>query len=330
MADSIREALTAAYADENKEAPEVEVEASPEPVVDATPEVTPEVAEPAKDAAPEPAATVEPPAAEKIDPPPGSWKPSEKSHWDKLPADVRAAVKRREAETSRAFQQTADARKAYDTLGEIFTPYVGLMQRHGIRDPLREIVQPLIQTRAALEAGTPEQKAALLVQLIDQFKVDTDVMNEIYNDPKRVPGQNRHAAPPPPQPVNFREIPELAPLFGLAEQVTARRQQQARAEIEKIASDPNFEDLREDTADILEKAARRGEELSIEEAYRRAAIVSGKQPLPAAPVSPSEAAAILAKSRNAASSVAGAPKAVPAAKPQTLREELAAAFADAM
>ena len=99
--------------------------------------------------------------------------------------------------------------------------------------------------------------------------------------------------------------------------------------ISEVSSLPYFEDLREEAADLLDAAAARGRNLSLKQAFDIAAQMAGITPAPDAPSAKnvSEAAAMLARSRKAASSVAGAPKQGSGTKPTSLRETLEAAMA---
>jgi hypothetical protein len=124
-------------------------------------------------------------------------------------------------------------------------------------------------------------------------------------------------------------MPELAPLFQMAEQVTAaqtRKVDEAYAQVEAL---PHFEIVRADMADILERAVHAGKSMPVQEAYRRAVAMNPDlEPVSAIPSKDqvSQAASTLAKARNAASTVAGAPKTGAAKAPDTLRGALEAAF----
>jgi hypothetical protein len=75
----------------------------------------------------------------------------------------------------------------------------------------------LLATRAALEVGTPTQKAQLVANLIHQFGVDiASLDNFLANGPAAQPQQA-----PAVQPQNYfdpTQHPALQPLFSLAEQ----------------------------------------------------------------------------------------------------------------
>jgi hypothetical protein len=99
--------------------------------------------------------------------------------------------------------------------------------------------------------------------------------------------------------------------------------------VSEVSSLEHFDTVREDMADVLERAYKAGRVMTMQEAYSRAVAMNPDiEPVARQPtaVTTSEAAAILAKSRRAASSVSGAPKVSPSGKPTTLREQISAAM----
>lgn len=335
MADSIREALTSAFAADEKE------EISTPVVAEATPEVVPDtsIADPAAPVigseappAPKPAEAAKPSTS--ATPPagatpvatpapiaaPASWKAAEKAFWDKIPPEARAAVMRREQETQRVLSHSAEARKHQQSFQQAMTPYQPLFDAYGVKDPIQALI-PLMQTRAALEVGNPDQKAQLVANLVHQFGIDIQKLDGFL-----VKGPTPQA--PVQQALDPRSIPELQPLFQIAEQFKQQQETKVAAAIAEVESLPHFEELREDMADVLDRAAARGKSLTVKQAYDVAAGALGLTPAPAVPsaANVSEAAAMLAKSRKAASSVAGAPKGAAGSKPSSLRDTIEAAM----
>lgn len=341
MSDSLREALTAAYESAPKEDPVPEiipedvstetqapadVAAADEPEStqqeDTTPAVKPDSAEkspPVAGALPSEAAPAEPVAK-----PPRGWGAEAKKVFATLPEAVRKDVLRREKEISLGLENVAPIRKHYESFKEVVKPFEPLMNAYGVTDPLPTI-QNLLQIRAALEVGTPEQKSRLISNMIYDFGIDIDQLADLITERGPVGNSPR---PGPAPAFNPRSIPELQPLFDMA----ARAQQAAVAKAEdavaSIESQPHFEDVREDMADIIERFHTAGKSISIEAAYKRAlAMNPDLEPAPAQvpQITKSQAAAILA-SRNAASSVGGAPRT--GAKPigDDIRSHLEAAW----
>jgi len=267
-----------------------------------------------------PAAT---PAAPVVgDKAPASWKAEEKAAWATVPASARAAIVRREQETQRVLSGSAQARKLEADFQKAIHPFTPLMEAHGIA-PIPAI-ESLLQMRAALEVGTKEQKAQLVSNLVRQFGVDIETLDGLLSASHGQP-----VAQPQPR-IDPRGIPELAPLFSLAEQVTAAQAAKLEAQFEPIESLPHYEAVREMMADLLEAAATRGKSMTLQSAYNLAVqadpALAGTQPVATTTTSTSEAAAILARSRKAASTTAGAPKTSPTAKPTDRRAQIEAAF----
>lgn len=333
MADSIREALTSAFAADEKE--EVSTPVASAEVPEVVPEVS--VADPAAPVigseappAPKPAETGKPssgttatpsaaPAAPAPIAAPASWKAAEKAFWDKIPPEARAAVMRREQETQRVLSHSAEARKHQQSFQQAMTPYQPLFDAYGVKNPIDALI-PLMQTRAALEVGNPDQKAQLVANLVHQFGIDIQKLDGFL-----VKGPQAQA--PAPQALDPRSIPELQPLFQIAEQFKQQQSAKVDAAIAEVKSLPHFDELREDMADVLDKASSRGKTLTLKQAYDVAAGALGLTPAPvAAATNASEAGRLLAQSRRAASSVAGAPKGASGAKPASLRETLEAQF----
>jgi hypothetical protein len=340
MADSIRAALTNAFekADAETPVPDQPAPESPTAEVPPAPPVEPKTdgVESSPDAPTAPVVAAKEPATTDTQkatvgaPPvigaPASWKPAEKAEWDKVPESVRAAVMRRETETSRALSQSAEARKFSQRFEETIHPYRPLMDAYGVKDPV-DAIGPLLATRAALEIGTPTQKAQLVANLIHQFGVDISALDNFLANGPQTPPQA-----PPVQPQNHfdpTQHPALQPLFSLAEQFKGYQQQKVEAAVAEVSSLEHFETVREDMADVLERAYKAGRVMTMQEAYNRAVAMNPDlEPVarPPTAVTTSEAAAILAKSRKAASSVSGAPKVTPSAKPVGIRAAIEAAM----
>jgi hypothetical protein len=338
MADSIREALTAAYATAEKEpdtAPVVDT--TPEPVVESVQDSavstesvqTEKVDSPANAGAesasdsgsttPAPAAAPAP-APEPEEKVPSSWSPAERAAWGSIPTEARKAVIRREQEIQRVLSVSSSARQAVETYDRVFEPFKPLLEKHGVTPA--QAIGPLLATRAALELGSPQQKAELVANLIADFAVDHEELAAAITQ-RASAGPVRQA--PPPR-VDYRAVPELAPLFQLAEMAQQRQQAAAQEAVARVAAQPHFEEVRHTMADVLDQMKARGKEPDLDRAYTIACQIHGHE-LPAPKPSVSEAAATLARARNAASSVSGGPKPSAPKTPDSIRDHLEAAFA---
>lgn len=278
-------------------------------------------------------------AAPVTDKAPASWKPALREQWAKLPPDVRSEVNRREREIQEGFKQTESVRKFANDFAQIVQPYSHMIAASG-STPLRAVAS-LMQTAGQLTSGDQEQKARVVANIIGQYGVDPAVLDKVLSGlvkDGRVSVQN----PQPEQPPAWAR-----PMFEFMSTVQQRQvmaqekaKQEAAEAIEQMAEKPFFEDLREEMADVMEVAARRGMTLTLEQAYDRAVKLNPEisgilaQRAAAAKVrSPvSEAAATLARARKASSTVASAPagdgaRAVNA--PRSRREAIEAAWENA-
>lgn len=344
MADSIREALTSAIAEaettddqtvvaEQLRADDAPADTGSEPVQAEAP-----VTEaPAEGAEAPVGATEGAPAADKpvvaptpADKAPGSWKPEERAAWAQIPPAAREAIKRREAEAMRAVTAATNSRRFEQEYQKTLHPFEPLLKHFNVQDPLNQVIKPLLQIRGALEVGSPEQKARIIASFVRDFKIDVGMLDGAITESIRNP-QAPNPHPMTAQPAaSLRTNPELAPLFAIAERMEQATQAKASQAIEAVQDLPHFEDLRGDMADIMEKFAERGKRITIKEAYDRAMALNPEfvpdVATPSTPVSTSEAAAILARSRKAASSVSGAPQSSVGKKPTNLRDQISAAM----
>ena len=335
MADeeiTTRDALSAAFDKHAAEAP-VDV-AAPDPAPEAPQESAPVEAEapattsdeaspPASTASTQkpavqaevPATSTPPAAAAK---PPRSWSPEAKTAFASLPEAVKQDVLRREKEISQGLERAAPAREHFERFSEVVKPFEPLLAAYNA-DPI-DAVKTLMSTRAALEIGTPEQKAQIVAGIIHDFGLDVTLLDDLLVQRGAVQ-PFRPASPPRPAPVDPR-------IEELLNTLQATKVAKAEAEVAKVEALPHFDDLREDMADIVERFAAVGKPITVEQAYKRAlAMNPDLEPASAAAptISKSQAAAILA-SRNAASSVSGAPRTGATPAPTDRRSQIAAAF----
>jgi hypothetical protein len=334
--DSIREALTAAFDKAETNTPDPSKDAVDETTTNAAAVDSPELPAdtvdeaaapsegvdggetiPSKDGTPAAAAPVAPES-----PAPASWNNEERAAWNTVPAKAREAIARRESEMSRALQSSSSARKRVEALEKIAQPYAPLLNSYGIT--VEQAMPGLLATRAALEVGTPEQKAELVANICADFGIEVELLDGALS--KRY----QHGTPTPrvaPQQIDFRNSPELAPLYAMAEQFKTAQTERAQQAIAAVSSDPHYDSVRHTMADLIDKAREQGRTLDLPVALNLAKQFHGIA-VPAAAPSVSDAARTLAAARNAAASVSGAPKPSAPRKPGegSLRDELEANF----
>lgn len=307
---TIRDALEAAVPDEEI-ADSLSAEPASEPVIDSAPEpVAPEpVAEApksdgrdergrfkTKDAKPpvapettaeataEPAQGIQPgPKAEPKAAPqeraPASWRPDVREHWSRLPPEVRAEVARREREMQATLQDTAEARRFSEQLQNVIRPYEMFIKAEN-SNPLQAI-DNLMSTAAKLRTGTAPELAQLVAGMVKQFGVGRFGQTFIEQLDSALAGEVPRVDPVQSQ-VQQALQQQLAPVTQFMSQFQQaqaaqqqRMQQEAVSEVQTFIERAEFgEDVREEMADLLEVAQRRGRELSLTDAYKQACLTN--------------------------------------------------------
>jgi len=271
------------------------------------------------------------------DKPPNSWKPAVREHWSSLPKEVRETIRTRELQIQQELTQTGNIRKFAQEFANVVQPFQHIIRAQN-STPLRA-VQNLLQTSAGLFQGSAEQKAEIVAGVIGTYGVDIKLLDGVLARMQENGGIR------PPAGVTRPEAPPAwaKPLFdfmGTAEQsrqqYQQRLQQEANQEVEGFDR-PFFDDLREEMADILEVAAKRGRMLTMEQAYDQAVALNPEiskimQQRAAAEAKKRQASDPSANKR-AASTIRGAPNASGAATAKggkvSRREALMAAWEDA-
>jgi hypothetical protein len=210
------------------------------------------------------------PADPRIDRAPQSWRGESKKVWNELPLNVRQEVVRRERETTRVMQEAAQARHQISGLQEVFAPHMDRINSVYGGDAMTAVTN-LLAVERQLFNGTPVAKAQLIANMVKQFGIDIIALDAAL------------AGQPAPEAVQQQSALErmleqkLAPVQQFIQtqqqreqQVRQQTEQQALITIESMSQDqrfPYFEEVRNDMADLIETRARRGEALSLEDAY---------------------------------------------------------------
>jgi hypothetical protein len=254
---------------------------------------------------------------------PQSWKPGAREAWQHLPADVRAEVHRRERETARIMQETTQAREVTSYVSQLQQRFAPALQAEGV-DALTASAN-LMNLASRLRFGTPQEKAMLAAQIIRNYGVDVE------NLASALDGQPMQQSQQPQMMTDPRVDQLLAQLNGMRQTQAAQVQQRVVGEVEKFGETKEFfEDVREDMADLLEVASRRGIDLTLEQAYERACamqpeihkVIEGRNAAKRAGNSQQSTQ----RARIAASSIRGTPSGVSTAEPESLRGAIEAAI----
>ena len=128
-----------------------------------------------------------------------------------------------------------------------------------------------MQTAAGLTTGTAQQKAEIVRNIISEYGVDINTLDAVLAGTvaNKKPTDDIEAI------VAQRIQPFQQHLQKITQQTQAQNQrmmQDTQRELTEFAASHEFyEDLREDMADLMELAAKRGTSLSLEAAYKKAA-----------------------------------------------------------
>lgn len=287
MSDDLRSTLESAVEEHSEP---VAVPSTPEPVEAApAPDASPvqaEAAAPAEEGAERSSSDIKSieevvnekpadkaPVDPRIDRAPQSWKGESKKVWAELPLHVRQEVLRRERETTKVMQETAQARQQIGGLQEVLAPHMDRINSVYGGNAMTAVTN-LLAVERQLFNGSQVSKAQLVANMIKQFGIDLPTLDNIL------------AGQPAPEAVQQQSAIErmleqrLAPIQQFV-QSQQQREQQARQQteqeavhtVESMATDPQFpyfNEVRDLMADIIELNSRRGIYIALPEAYNKA------------------------------------------------------------
>ena len=198
---------------------------------------------------------------------PQSWKPDAREDWSKLTPRVQQEVIRREGEVQRALQESSEARQGYQKFKESVAPFENMIRAEG--GEVLPAVQGLLQTAHMLRTAPPQYRAQAIAKMVANFLPGREGL-ELLD--AALSGQAQPGQPQQQQPV-MRD-PRIDQLLAEREQEQRAKAEAAtataRQQVEEIAKEEFFEDVRQDMADLIEVARRRGVALSVKDAYNRA------------------------------------------------------------
>lgn len=211
---------------------------------------------------------------------PASWKPDVREHWGTLPEPVRAEIARRETEHARFMQETAEARRTAEAVSQVVQPYMHFIKAEG-SNPIQAI-DNLMSTAARLRTGTGPELATLVAGIVNQFGTGRFGPQFIEMLDSALAGQQPRAADPQTAQVEQLLNQKLAPVQSMLNQFQQAQAQaqyqaqfQAENEVAQFLSQAEFgDDVREDMADILEAAQRRGQNMTLQQAYEKATFMN--------------------------------------------------------
>lgn len=212
---------------------------------------------------------------------PQAWRPETREHWGQLPEPVRAEISRREVEVQRTLQESAEARRSFDAVMKTIEPYQAFIRAEN-SNPLQAI-DNLMSTAARLRTGTAPELAQLVAGIVNQFGTGRFGNQFIELLDGALAGQAPRVDPQQAaleQALNQRLAPVQNMLTQFQQAQAAQQQrvaQQAQSQVGQFLQRAEFgEDVREEMADLLETAQRRGQNLSLVDAYKKACMLNDR------------------------------------------------------
>ncbi len=245
-----------------------------------------------------------------LDSAPHSWSPAVREHWSEIPKAAREVIVKREGEILSKMEELKGYTEFSRQFNEVIRPFEALMAAQGVT--ALEATKNLMTTSARLTMGTAQEKAAVVKEIIDGFGVDIGILDGVLAGEAGA-GENAQIAALLDQ--------RLAPIQNfMQQQANVQRQQyqtqaqEVNSTIEQFYADPKNEfagDVASVMADLMEAAANRGQEMSLEKAYESACyadpeirkILVSRERAAAA----KENAARVSGKKAAASSISGSP-----------------------
>jgi len=218
--------------------------------------------------------------------PPVSLSAAAREEWANTPEPVRKEIAKRERDYAQGIQKYAESAKRAEAMDRTLAPYQQLFAMNG---GASNFMPGLMQTASVLQMGAPAQKAEMVANLIKQFGVDIRTLDNMLVGEAPPPEVQQQSA------VQQAVQQAVAPYQQHMQQIEQQRQYQAQAaqqevanEVQHFAQTPEnefYHDVKMEMADILDLAANRGREMSMQEAYEQACqlnpqirqIVQGRQ-----------------------------------------------------
>ena len=218
------------------------------------------------------AESTEPEPAAAVDAPPTGLPPEAREAWKDTPKAMKDAIATREKQFAMGMQKNAEAAKQAHTINQTIAPFGQYVQMNG--GP-KQAITGLLQTGSALQMGSPIQKAETVANIIKQFGVDINTLDNLLVGQAPPEGVQQHSEV---QQAVQQAVQPYQQMMNQMQQAQQQARQQSVAQIDgeigQFATDNEFyKDVASDMADMLDMAANRGRQMSMQEAYDRACMI---------------------------------------------------------
>lgn len=185
-----------------------------------------------------------------------------------MPEPIRAEVAKREREMTIAMQENSEARNFMQAAQGLSQKYSAALSAEGV--DLGTATANLMELSSRLRFGTPQEKADIVTKIIRNYGVDIDTLDKTLVAPVQPGGLPPQGGMPPPQQPMMTD-PRVDQLFAALQTQRENNQNMTVQNVENFIAAQEFgNDVRHDMADIMDSAARRGIEMTLEQAYDRA------------------------------------------------------------
>jgi len=215
------------------------------------------------------------PAGTGLDGPPVALSPEAREAWKDTPKVMQSAIAEREREYTMGLQKHADnAARAVD-MDRALEPFRQYMGMAG--GPPAQVIGNLLQTASILQMGSPVQRAQQVATLITQFGVNIDALAAALDGAPQPAGVQRESEMTTAINTALKPYQEmLSQQQQFQQQQYQQGQQVVDTDIQAFAADAKnefYNDVKIDMADIFDLAEKRGIEMTMPEAYRRACLI---------------------------------------------------------
>jgi hypothetical protein len=240
-------------------------------------------------------------AQHSLETPPQGLSVEAREAWAEVPDVVKADIAKREADYAKGIEKHRANTQRVQAMDRSLAPFSQLFAMNG--GP-QETLPGLLQTASVLQMGSAPQKAQMVAQIIQQFGVDIKTLDSMLVGEAPPPEVQQQTA------VQQAVQQAVAPYQQTLQQIQQREQYAAQQAQGQVAQEVNsfgaqhefYNDVRSDMADLLDMAANRGRQMSMEEAYNTACAA---HPQISKVMQQRQASQSVQQKRNAASSIHG-------------------------
>lgn len=201
---------------------------------------------------------------------PQAWKPEAREFWKDIPEAARREILRTEQNVQQTLRDTVEDRRFAQAVKETIRPFEYLIKAEN-GNPIQAI-DNLMSTAARLRTGNANDVAALVTDIVNQFGIGRFGQGFINSLDASLAGKVPTQQIDPTVAAMQQQIQQMQQYFTSQQQMqTQQMEYGAQTEVSSFMQTAEFgNDVREEMADIIEMAAQRGLEVSLQDAYDRA------------------------------------------------------------